>query len=103
MTLGNVVVEAKPSSAASAAAAKPDEKPTNTMGVIRRQIVRAMRDNPGSITERYAVYGATERLCDMLCRQAAYRIDAAARKAGTVPETEDGEQLGEGEGAWFSG
>ncbi|KAK0646151.1 ubiquinol-cytochrome C chaperone-domain-containing protein [Cercophora newfieldiana] len=51
--------------------------------------------------QKYAVYGATERLVEVLCRQAAYRIDPELRKAGTVPETENGEQLGVGEGIWF--
>ncbi|KAK0623021.1 ubiquinol-cytochrome C chaperone-domain-containing protein [Immersiella caudata] len=51
--------------------------------------------------QQYAVYGATERLVEVLCKQAAYRIDPVLRKAGTVPETEEGEQLGEGEGIWF--
>ena len=61
----------------------------------------------GRISQQYAVYGTSERLCAFLCAQAAYRIDPAARKAGAVPETEEGEQLGvfSGDcgGVWFSG
>ncbi|KAK4442139.1 ubiquinol-cytochrome C chaperone-domain-containing protein [Podospora aff. communis PSN243] len=77
----------------------PDDMSTSAMQAMLRKNLSGI--GKSGTARQYAVYGATERLVEVLCKQAAYRIDPVLRKAGTVPETEGGEQLGEGEGIWF--
>jgi cytochrome b pre-mRNA-processing protein 3 len=54
-------------------------------------------------TNTYTAYGATEFLYQECARQAHYTIPQASRDDEEMPKTEDGEDLGIGEGWWVSG
>lgn len=57
----------------------------------------------GGVTGTYTAYGATEKLYKDCARQADYRIPQAGKDDAEVPKTEDGEDLGVGEGWWHTG
>lgn len=57
----------------------------------------------GKATETYTAYGATELLYKECARQADYSITQAPDAEEELPKTEDGEDLGVGEGWWLSG
>ncbi|KAH9211001.1 ubiquinol-cytochrome C chaperone-domain-containing protein [Leptodontidium sp. 2 PMI_412] len=53
-------------------------------------------------TETYTAYGATELLYKQCARQADYSIAQVPDSEEETPKTEDGEDLGTGEGWWLS-
>ena len=57
----------------------------------------------GNATETYTAYGATEVLYKECARQAQYSIPQATSETDEVPKTEDGEDVGIGEGWWIKG
>ncbi|KAF4617030.1 hypothetical protein G7Y89_g15119 [Cudoniella acicularis] len=54
------------------------------------------------ITETYTAYGVTEVLYKECARQADYTIPQATDNDAELPKTEDGEDLGVGEGWWHT-
>jgi len=51
----------------------------------------------------YTAYGATEELYKECARHADYTIPQAQDSDSEMPKTEDGEDLGVGEGWWHTG
>ncbi|KAI1128535.1 hypothetical protein F5Y10DRAFT_173944 [Nemania abortiva] len=51
-------------------------------------------------SEPYRVVAATKEIYDACSKAAPYKIDPIAIKAGTIPKTPEGEDLGEGGGMW---
>jgi cytochrome b pre-mRNA-processing protein 3 len=57
----------------------------------------------GRATETYTAYGSTEILYKECARQADYKIPQAGKDDEEMPKTENGEDLGVGEGWWHTG
>jgi cytochrome b pre-mRNA-processing protein 3 len=57
----------------------------------------------GRSTETYTAYGVTGNLFKECARHADYTIPQAADDYVEMPKTEDGEDLGVGEGWWHTG
>ena len=58
----------------------------------------------GNQSSSYIAYGATQRIYKDCAKQADYTITPEDRKAGKVKETEDGEEIGVGNGSiWHEG
>jgi len=55
----------------------------------------------GKATETYTAYGATENLYKECARQADYSITQEPNSEEEMPKTEDGEDLGVGDGWWL--
>lgn len=51
-------------------------------------------------SEPYRVVTATKQIYEACAKAAPYKIDPIAIKAGTIPKTPEGEDLGEGKGMW---
>lgn len=58
---------------------------------------------PAKATMPYQIFGATQDIYKACSNPAMYKISEADRKAGTVPMTEDGEEIGVGGGIWHDG
>ncbi|KAI1168074.1 hypothetical protein F5B18DRAFT_347045 [Nemania serpens] len=69
---------------------------TPTQSGIRDVIRSTLRRS----AEPYRVVAATKEIYDACSKAAPYKIDPIAIKAGTIPKTPDGEDLGEGGGMW---
>lgn len=63
----------------------------------------AVLSKKGGITGTYTAYGATEELYKECAKQADYKISRAEDTDAEMPKTEDGEDLGVGEGWWHTG
>lgn len=72
---------------------------TPTQSGIRDVIRSTLRRS----AEPYRVVAATKEIYDACSKAAPYKIDPIAIKAGTIPKTPDGEDLGEGGGMWHDG
>lgn len=57
----------------------------------------------GKATETYTAYGATENLYKECAAQANYSITQEPNSEEQMPKTEDGEDLGVGDGWWLQG
>lgn len=57
----------------------------------------------GKATETYTAYGATENLYKECAAQANYSITQEPNSEEEMPKTEDGEDLGVGDGWWLQG
>ncbi|KAI0971659.1 hypothetical protein F4678DRAFT_70856 [Xylaria arbuscula] len=64
------------------------------MDNIRKSIQRS--------SEPYRVVAATKEIYDACSKAAPYKIDPIAIKAGTIPKTSEGEDIGEGAGMWHN-
>jgi len=63
----------------------------------------AVLSQKGGIAGTYTAYGATEDLYKECAKQADYKITRAEDSDAEMPKTEDGEDLGVGEGWWHTG
>lgn len=74
---------------------------------IQSGILKSARDVIGTVvrksSEPYRVVAATKEIYEACSSGALYKIDPIAIKAGTVPKTADGEDIGEGKGMWHEG
>ncbi|KAL3473642.1 ubiquinol-cytochrome C chaperone-domain-containing protein [Aspergillus californicus] len=66
------------------------------------RLARAMAPRSGTAAETYVAYGMTQRLFEACSNQADYRIPQLQEKGAQVPKTEAGEDLGVGEGWWYT-
>jgi hypothetical protein len=57
----------------------------------------------GGVIGTYTAYGATKELYKECARQADYKVPQAQDSDAEMPKTEDGEDLGVGEGWWHTG
>ncbi|KAI8947657.1 hypothetical protein F4801DRAFT_582193 [Xylaria longipes] len=62
------------------------------MDILRSTVQRS--------SEPYRVVAATKEIYDACSKAAPYKIDPIAIKAGTIPKTPEGEDIGEGKGMW---
>jgi cytochrome b pre-mRNA-processing protein 3 len=74
---------------------------TPTVGSLK--VVGGFQKIAGKSTETYTAYGATEIMYGECAIQADYSIPQAKNLDEEMPKTEDGEDLGVGEGWWYSG
>lgn len=65
------------------------------MDIIRKTIQKS--------SEPYRVVAATKEIYDACSKAAPYKIDPVAVKAGLIPKTSEGEDIGEGKGMWHDG
>ncbi|KAE8348087.1 ubiquinol-cytochrome C chaperone-domain-containing protein [Aspergillus coremiiformis] len=65
------------------------------------QLARAAMPRPGTTAETYVAYGMTQKLFEACSSQADYSIPQVSLKGAQTPKTEDGEDLGAGEGWWY--
>lgn len=63
----------------------------------------ALQATLGKATETYTAYGVTELLYKECARQADYTITQAQQAEEEMPKTEEGEDLGVGDGWWLTG
>ena len=57
----------------------------------------------GGVIGTYTAYGATEELYKECARQADYKVPQGQDSDAETPKTEDGEDLGVGDGWWHTG
>ena len=74
---------------------------TPTVGSLK--VAGGLQKIAGRSTETYTAYGATEIMYEECAMQANYSIPQAKNLDEEMPKTEDGEDLGVGEGWWYSG
>ncbi|EYE97312.1 uncharacterized protein EURHEDRAFT_410372 [Aspergillus ruber CBS 135680] len=65
------------------------------------RLAKAILPRPGTTAETYVAYGLTQKLFEACSRQADYRIPQVSQKGAQTPKTEEGEDLGVGEGWWY--
>ena len=65
-------------------------------------IAQQLRKRAGATTETYVAYGACENLVKECARQADYKTTRAEKKNVDIPKTKDGEDLGQGDGWWYT-
>ncbi len=71
---------------------------------LKKALVGRIAQSLAKGQSSYYVYGATEQLYKLCAAQADYTIDPAARKAGTLQTTADGEEIGASQGGpWHDG
>ncbi|GAP88510.1 putative 3-oxoacyl- protein [Rosellinia necatrix] len=66
----------------------------------RHGIMDGLRSVIQRTSEPYRVVAATKEIYDACSKAAPYKIDPIAIKAGTIPKTPEGEDIGEGKGMW---
>ncbi|KAI1358297.1 hypothetical protein F5Y08DRAFT_120876 [Xylaria arbuscula] len=66
----------------------------------RYGIMDSIRKSIQKSSEPYRVVAATKEIYDACSKAAPYKIDPIAVKAGLIPKTEEGEDIGEGKGMW---
>ncbi|KAI0182942.1 ubiquinol-cytochrome C chaperone-domain-containing protein [Xylaria flabelliformis] len=66
----------------------------------RSGILGSIRSAVQKSSEPYRVVAATKEIYDACSKAAPYKIDPIAIKAGTIPKTPEGEDIGEGKGMW---
>ncbi|KAI0481615.1 hypothetical protein F4859DRAFT_426697 [Xylaria cf. heliscus] len=66
----------------------------------RSGILDSIRNVVQRTSEPYRVVAATKEIYDACSKAAPYKIDPIAIKAGTIPKTSEGEDIGEGGGMW---
>jgi cytochrome b pre-mRNA-processing protein 3 len=81
--------------------ARPSNAEDNTPLSVKA--AAGLKKVTGRATQSYTAYGVTEQLYKECSKQADYTIPQAAKGDAEVPKTEDGEDLGVGEGWWHSG
>ncbi|KAI9055672.1 hypothetical protein LZ554_000615 [Drepanopeziza brunnea f. sp. 'monogermtubi'] len=86
------------------AAVQPEgrSKPTLRDTAARKAAAVIKSSLSKSTTETYTAYGATELLYKDCAQQADYTITQAQNEDEEMPKTEDGEDLGVGEGWWLN-
>jgi hypothetical protein len=67
------------------------------------QLARQLRKRATGTTETYVAYGSTESLYKLCAAQANYDIPQRREKDGIVPTSPTGEELGVGDGWWYTG
>ncbi|KAI5855578.1 ubiquinol-cytochrome C chaperone-domain-containing protein [Durotheca rogersii] len=76
----------------------------STPGRPALNLSQSIREGVGSVfrktAEPYRVVQATETIYKACSREALYTISIADRKAGTIPKTTEGEDIGEGKTMW---
>lgn len=92
---------ATPSNSIPPVTPKPVEGGTTAKGTAAE--AAAVLSKKGGITGTYTAYGATEELYKECAKQADYKITKAEDSDAETPKTEDGEDLGVGEGWWHTG
>lgn len=75
----------------------------STSSTPTKKAAQELRKFAGRGIETYTAYGATEILYKECARQADYSIPAAKDQEAEIPKTDDGEDLGVGEGWWHTG
>ena len=68
-----------------------------------RSIAKELRKRASVSTETYIAYGVCENLVKECARQADYKIPQRQEKNVDIPKSQDGEDLGVGEGWWYHG
>lgn len=99
-----------PEANATAASSIPPVSPQGITGKSKhvdktptsQKAAKAFKKLTGSTTETYSAYGATEILYKECARQADYTIPQA-QSGEEMPKTEDGVDVGIGEGWWHTG
>ena len=66
-------------------------------------MAQELRRRATRTTETYIAYGATEMLVKECARVGNYSIPQTQEKGVETPKTKDGEDLGVGEGWWYTG
>lgn len=69
----------------------------------RSGIMDSIRNTVQRSSQPYRVVAATKEIYDACSKAALYKIDPIAIKAGTIPKTPEGEDIGEGKGMWHDG
>ncbi|KAI8635050.1 hypothetical protein F5Y19DRAFT_470100 [Xylariaceae sp. FL1651] len=71
---------------------------------IQSSFLKSVRDTVKQSIRRsaepYRVVAATKEIYEACSKEALYKIDPVAVKAGTIPKTAEGEDIGEGKGMW---
>ncbi|TVY83540.1 Protein CBP3 [Lachnellula suecica] len=93
--------DANPNTSVPPVTSKPIEGSTASTTSTAAQI--SALSKKGGVTGTYTAYGATEVLYKECARHADYKIPQAGDGVEEVPKTEDGEDLGVGEGWWHTG
>ncbi|GAD98296.1 ubiquinol-cytochrome C chaperone, putative [Paecilomyces variotii No. 5] len=65
-------------------------------------IAKSLLPRPGTTVETYVAYGLTQKLFEVCSAQADYKIPQISQKGAEVPKTAQGEDLGVGEGWWYT-
>jgi cytochrome b pre-mRNA-processing protein 3 len=66
-------------------------------------LARQLRKRVSATTETYVAYGSTEALYKICAAQANYDIPQRREKDGVVPTSPTGEEIGVGDGWWYTG
>ncbi|KAI0446119.1 hypothetical protein F4803DRAFT_547636 [Xylaria telfairii] len=66
----------------------------------RSGIMDSIRNTIQRSNQPYRVVAATKEIYDACSKAALYKIDPIAIRAGTIPKTPEGEDIGEGKGMW---
>ncbi|KAI9815528.1 MAG: Protein cbp3, mitochondrial [Pycnora praestabilis] len=77
----------------------PEESPNPS---TKQTIAKELRKRATNATETYVAYGVAEKLMKECAKQANYSIPQAAEKGVEIPKTKEGEDLGVGEGWWYT-
>jgi cytochrome b pre-mRNA-processing protein 3 len=81
--------------------AKPSSAEDDTS--LNVKAAAGLKKAAGRATQSYTAYGMTEQLYKECSKQADYTVSQAAKKDAEMPKTEEGEDLGVGEGWWHTG
>ena len=74
---------------------------SNTSANPTQSIAKSLRESLPAVTETYVAYGSCEKLVKECARQAEYRMPQATEKGAEVSKTNDGTELGVGDGWWY--
>ncbi|KAJ9226842.1 hypothetical protein DTO027B5_2058 [Paecilomyces variotii] len=65
-------------------------------------LAKSLLPRAGTTVETYVAYGLTQKLFEVCSAQADYKIPQVSQKGVEVPKTAQGEDLGVGEGWWYT-
>ena len=82
---------------------RAERGPSSSKIPVNIKAAAEIRRVAGRATETYTAYGVTENLFQECAKQANYIIPQAADNDAEMPKTEDGEDLGLGDGWWHTG
>lgn len=82
---------------------RAESAPSSSKIPVNIKAAAEIRRVAGRATETYTAYGVTENLFKECAKQANYIIPQASDNDAEMPKTEDGEDLGLGEGWWHTG
>ncbi|KAL3419105.1 hypothetical protein PVAG01_09327 [Phlyctema vagabunda] len=91
----------------STSSTTPEQAETNASSAkskvpLRLKAAQEIQKSTGASAETYTSYGSTEILYKECAKQATYSIPQAKDEDAEMPKTEDGEDLGIGEGWWLT-